>query len=419
MWSVAEMKSHLLDEREDIREYAIDYLADCWATDADIIPLILEGFSRYGSDNAARMLLQAFRFAVTAEVIDPLIALLYEVKNADIRKSISFALANMPPECFKDKEDALRQSPIDVNVLRRLRVQSDLLELKLSGEEHLKELRMLAEICDRDESWPKEVELGAHEILIRQLAQQDVPSNEEIVNLLSAYVDGSGDWLELFMVNLAGARRATAAIGELVRRFNSDSFVLLEECLSALTRIGDLTTIDLLEEGWASGSWTYKNFAIGVMSRCKARESEAALMRVLKTEEDNSICTMICMALCRMGSAAGIEATLQMIAMGYTESLCRLEHEVVPAAALLGIDLPEAEAWLAERNAARAEEASKLRRIDQSHSRPAPRPTLNEPVMTARREAVTSTIRREVAPVGRNDQCPCGSGKKYKKCCGH
>jgi uncharacterized protein YecA (UPF0149 family) len=23
-----------------------------------------------------------------------------------------------------------------------------------------------------------------------------------------------------------------------------------------------------------------------------------------------------------------------------------------------------------------------------------------------------------VEKVGRNDQCPCGSGKKYKKCCG-
>ncbi|WP_422387966.1 SEC-C metal-binding domain-containing protein [Erwinia aphidicola] len=21
--------------------------------------------------------------------------------------------------------------------------------------------------------------------------------------------------------------------------------------------------------------------------------------------------------------------------------------------------------------------------------------------------------------MGRNDRCPCGSGKKYKKCCGH
>ncbi len=27
-------------------------------------------------------------------------------------------------------------------------------------------------------------------------------------------------------------------------------------------------------------------------------------------------------------------------------------------------------------------------------------------------------IRREEPKVGRNDPCPCGSGKKYKKCCG-
>ncbi len=30
----------------------------------------------------------------------------------------------------------------------------------------------------------------------------------------------------------------------------------------------------------------------------------------------------------------------------------------------------------------------------------------------------TGTIRREQVKVGRNDPCPCGSGKKYKKCCG-
>jgi hypothetical protein len=28
------------------------------------------------------------------------------------------------------------------------------------------------------------------------------------------------------------------------------------------------------------------------------------------------------------------------------------------------------------------------------------------------------TVRREEPRVGRNDPCPCGSGKKYKKCCG-
>ncbi|MFA6583752.1 MAG: SEC-C metal-binding domain-containing protein [Elusimicrobiaceae bacterium] len=29
-----------------------------------------------------------------------------------------------------------------------------------------------------------------------------------------------------------------------------------------------------------------------------------------------------------------------------------------------------------------------------------------------------ATFRREEPRVGRNDACPCGSGKKYKKCCG-
>ena len=32
--------------------------------------------------------------------------------------------------------------------------------------------------------------------------------------------------------------------------------------------------------------------------------------------------------------------------------------------------------------------------------------------------ALAKTIRRDVPKVGRNDPCPCGSGKKYKKCCG-
>ena len=27
-------------------------------------------------------------------------------------------------------------------------------------------------------------------------------------------------------------------------------------------------------------------------------------------------------------------------------------------------------------------------------------------------------VRRDAPKVGRNDPCPCGSGRKYKKCCG-
>ena len=32
--------------------------------------------------------------------------------------------------------------------------------------------------------------------------------------------------------------------------------------------------------------------------------------------------------------------------------------------------------------------------------------------------AIREPVRREEAKVGRNDPCPCGSGRKYKKCHG-
>jgi preprotein translocase subunit SecA len=42
-----------------------------------------------------------------------------------------------------------------------------------------------------------------------------------------------------------------------------------------------------------------------------------------------------------------------------------------------------------------------------------------EAAMRAQGQAAKpQTIRRDVPKVGRNDPCPCGSGKKYKQCCG-
>ena len=40
-----------------------------------------------------------------------------------------------------------------------------------------------------------------------------------------------------------------------------------------------------------------------------------------------------------------------------------------------------------------------------------------EAAMNAALTSATTMV-RETPKVGRNDPCPCGSGKKYKKCCG-
>jgi uncharacterized protein len=37
---------------------------------------------------------------------------------------------------------------------------------------------------------------------------------------------------------------------------------------------------------------------------------------------------------------------------------------------------------------------------------------------STRRKPAVETVKRDDPKVGRNDDCPCGSGKKFKKCCG-
>ena len=47
---------------------------------------------------------------------------------------------------------------------------------------------------------------------------------------------------------------------------------------------------------------------------------------------------------------------------------------------------------------------------------PPPQQTNNN--NAASESGAVTTIRRAAPKVRRNDPCPCGSGKKYKKCCG-
>lgn len=43
---------------------------------------------------------------------------------------------------------------------------------------------------------------------------------------------------------------------------------------------------------------------------------------------------------------------------------------------------------------------------------------LPEGAQVPEREHKQETVRRDQPKIGRNDPCPCGSGKKYKNCCG-
>ncbi len=114
------------------------------------------------------------------------------------------------------------------------------------------------------------------------------------------------------------------------------------------------------------------------------------------------------------------------IQAGYAEYFVDLKERVLTVAVVLGITLPDAERWkrlrdweherLERRNAAMEENGWGLLRTAVGDSG-----LLREVDVEPEPEVgveVTTPIHRSGPKVGRNDPCPCGSGKKYKKCCG-
>ena len=65
------------------------------------------------------------------------------------------------------------------------------------------------------------------------------------------------------------------------------------------------------------------------------------------------------------------------------------------------------------------EVAGRLFKIQVQHKEAMRREPVNQPRLNYNRgdDSAAQTVRRE-KKVGRNEPCPCGSGKKYKKCCG-
>jgi preprotein translocase subunit SecA len=101
----------------------------------------------------------------------------------------------------------------------------------------------------------------------------------------------------------------------------------------------------------------------------------------------------------------------------FAEMIENVDRDAVAMVYKLQVNIPDAE--LAERRR-RMQPAMVASHQDATGLGLSGSPVVEEPnpTMEAARRGKAQPIRRETPKVGRNDPCPCGSGKKYKKCCG-
>ena len=260
----------------------------------------------------------------------------------------------------------------------------------------------------------------AHD-LIEALAGRDMPNADTICRLLTS-AEVEGEWMEIFLIDLAGARRLREAVPTLVDEFRVDTDYMLERATAALSRIGDPEAVRLVREAFPHESWNFRLFTSPLLGRLKDRASEEAIIALLETEKEADIRTFLCDSLCDLFSRPGAEVVRREIEAGYDRNVTPLEERLLVVADVLGIALPEGERWRKEREEderTRQERLAELTRraMALKERGSGPREESDEDLGREPAERL-EPIRRDDGKEGRNDPCPCGSGRKYKKCCG-
>ena len=422
MLTPEQVKPLLLHEDFFIREAAGKYFGEAFIQDPDVAQLVLEACRLYGCRENWIGLSFCSRFPLTENALQLAVELLAKGTDERSRLSLNETLAALPVEIFLAHEKLILDCPgVEKETEQRLRRRCDLAQW--SAEKAWQELQDLAQrsadIWDSDK-----LDLTYAEDLIEVLGQSSIPDGDTICRLLDAneHIEDAETadhgWLEIFLVGLAGARQLREAVPGLVRRFQIDADLLLERCQDSLARIADPEASQLIQTTWSVGNEWTPVWSAGVLGRIKHPVSEEAALALLEIEEDQTTRAVLCIALCDLFSERGIEAVQRTMERGYDEDYVDLTVEVLPVADVLGIRLPEGERW----RKARAEEEARMRRLmAEREKRPvtSPRQPIPPPISApAFRPSPPLGFDMTRPRAGRNEPCPCGSGKKYKKCCG-
>ncbi|SDN68068.1 YecA family protein [Bacillus sp. OK048] len=137
-------------------------------------------------------------------------------------------------------------------------------------------------------------------------------------------------------------------------------------------------------------------FAASVVENIKTELAVQVLREAYRSAKELDQQDILAEALCHQLSEEALPEINEHMKLEYSSGLVDIEQTVYSYFSIMGKEHPEKDVW---RQVA-LEREMEFRKSSEQGKDPAIAPVRNE------------------TKVGRNDPCPCGSGKKYKKCCG-
>ena len=278
----------------------------------------------------------------------------------------------------------------------------------LPGNECFARLHQTLKSCEDSDDFPTKLISDAELICQRLIGTEETRTEVERLALEWLAFDFSEEtqWHSGIAIYLIGLLQIESAIPRLIEYFDYDFDWWNESIQEALKRMKTPATIKLCEEIYPTLEWHGRLYLTSMFESPTIPEAEATVLRLLKTEDNDDLRVDLATSLVLFGTPQA-----QKIARSVLLELPSDPERFVIAEILYyqfilqGIDDPDLKKWRLRMEAMRIRMG---KGIDDWN---------NAPDFLDRTISISNTpIRAEITP-GRNDLCPCGSGKKFKKCC--
>jgi hypothetical protein len=398
---------------KDVRFAALDYFCKSHSTNTDVLPVAIELIERLGPNEAFTFPHLIAYLPQTAETIAWALNRLQRPAHSDDEKNFTFhmgrLLCHADPQLVQPHMAAILSAP-ELRSEHATLLKQRLDFAALASDQLWQRLEAICE-AGKDKEYANEIPYDEAQELAEAISR-DVSQTERMMELLRKERDPNIhtalNWLELFAVQMAGDIRHEPAIPLLIKKLFLDDEILSEDCCAALAKIGNDAVVQAVREAYPQAPEHFRLYTSSLFGDIHSDLAVAAGLELLAIETDPGLKIWLATALVNQFSTEAIDAarTLPKEDGLYHSDL---KPSLVVACKLMAYDVPELPRW--ER------ELAERRKPPRMHDLSFP---FLPPVDDFEKEFDDEP---ELAPVeavvriGRNDPCPCGSGKKYKKCC--
>ena len=420
-----------------IRDRAIRYFASSYSRDITIMGRVINAVEVYGRQGAYRVIGSARDLPQTEESVAWIIGELNREesgKHENYVYNLGMVLVQADVALLVGRESSISEA-------RQLgRGERSILSerLRMCSWDEVTCWRELEAFCEEGKSkrFTNEVDLSHAYRIVEVLARHGQCCESKVHAILGGraedYTHSPLRWMEPLGAKLAGLAHLESAIPLLISKLSEDGGdVLNEQCAEALARIGTPAVLHAVEASFFEGNHHFRQYATEPLEKIRTDLAVETCLKLFKHERRRATKTNLAHALLSHFASEGIAVARQLLlgrAFDFEDvALC---DELLETSTIMGERFPEYDEWLAAREVEKANRQKRMKELEGNPigqlldafevlagKQPSAVPSAVHASRTIPRPATRSTL-ENTPRTGRNERCPCGSGKKFKMCCG-